>query len=171
MHLENAFLLPTPLQFLLPSLFSLNYFSTVVSPMRIELQLYASGVALKTLRICQDIDWPLMTSRVFCARLCCDDVSMGSVYARLSMGFSPPLVLSTTGSLGNEATVFYKRLADLLSIKQQKHYSVVMCWLRCRLGFAILCSAITCMRGSRSSRHRPTRDPNIPLAASEGLLT
>ena len=81
-----------------------------------------------------------------------------------------PLVLSTTGSLGNEATVFYKRLADL-SIKQQKHYSVVMCWLRCRLGFAILRSVITCMRGSRSSRHRPTRDPNIPLAASEGLLT
>ena len=77
-------------------------------------------------------------------------------------GVFTPLVLSTTGSLGNEATVFYKRLADLLSIKQQKHYSVVMCWLRCRLGFAILRSAITCMMGSRSSRHHPTRDPNIP---------
>ena len=95
----------------------------------------------------------------------------GERVREIEHGVFTPLVLSTTGSLGNEATVFYKRLADLLSIKQQKHYSVVMCWLRCHLGLAILRSAITCMRGSRSSRHRPTRDPNIPLAASEGLLT
>ena len=92
----------------------------------------------------------------------------GERVREIERGVFTPLILSTTGSLGNEATVFYKRLPDLLSIKQQ---FVVMCWLRCRLGFAILRSAITCMRGSRSSRHRPTRNPNIPLAASEGLLT
>ena len=68
-------------------------------------------------------------------------------------GVFTPLVLSTTGGLGREATTFYKRLADLISAKQQKPYSndIVMCWLRCRLSFAILRSAIMCVRGSRSS--------------------
>ena len=60
-----------------------------------------------------------------------------------------PLVLSTTGGLGREATTFYKRLADLISSKQQKHYSNIMCWLRCQLSFAILRSAIMCVRGSQ----------------------
>ena len=32
-------------------------------------------------------------------------------------GVFTPLVLSTTGSFGSEATTFYKRLADLISSK------------------------------------------------------
>ena len=108
---------------------------------------------------------------VFCRHGQAKKRGYGERVREIEHGVFTPLVLSTTGSLGNEATVFYKHLADLLSIKQQKHYSVVMCWLKCRLGFAILRSAITCMRGSRSSRHCPTRNPNIPLAASESLLT
>ena len=85
-------------------------------------------------------------------------------------GVFTPLVLSTTGGLGSEATTFYKRLADLISSKQQKHYSNVMCWLRCRLSFAILRSAIMCIRGSRSSYHRPRCEIDITLATAEGLL-
>ena len=86
-------------------------------------------------------------------------------------GVFTPLVLSTTGGLGREATTFYKRLADLISSKQQKHYSNVICWLRCQLSFAILRSAIMCVRGSRSSYHRPRREIDITLATAEGLLT
>ena len=86
-------------------------------------------------------------------------------------GVFTPLVLSTTGSLGREATTFYKRLANLISIKQQVHYSQVMCWLRCRISMAVLRSAIRCVRGSRSSLHRPVCEMNITLASSEGSLT
>ncbi|CAI8057996.1 hypothetical protein GBAR_LOCUS31557 [Geodia barretti] len=43
-----------------------------------------------------------------------------------------------------------------------------MGWIRCRLSFAILRSAILCIRGSRSSRHRPVSELNIELAAAEG---
>ena len=86
-------------------------------------------------------------------------------------GVFTPLVLSTTGSLGREATTFYKRLANLISIKQQVHYSQVMCWLRCRISMAVLRSAIRCVRGSRSSLHRPVCEMNITLASSEGRLT
>ena len=42
-------------------------------------------------------------------------------------GVFTPLVLSTTGGLGREATTFYKRFTDLITSKQQKHYSNVMC--------------------------------------------
>ena len=84
-------------------------------------------------------------------------------------GVFTPLVLSTTGGLGREATTFYKRLADLISLKQQKHYSVI-CW-RCRLSSAILRSAIMSIRGSQSSYHRSRREIDITLATAEGLFT
>ena len=40
-----------------------------------------------------------------------------------------PLVLSTTDGMGWEAVIFYKRLADGISRKEQKAYSVVMGWI------------------------------------------
>ena len=85
-------------------------------------------------------------------------------------GVFTPLVLSTTGGMGREAETFYKRLADGISRKERKEYSVVMGWIRCRLSFAILRSAILCIRGSRSSRHRPVHELNIALATSEGCV-
>ena len=54
---------------------------------------------------------------------------------------APPCAAST-GSFGHEATTFYERLADLISSKQQKHYSDVTSWLRCCLSIAILRSVI-----------------------------
>ena len=82
-----------------------------------------------------------------------------------------PLVFSSTGGMGNEATFeFYKRLADMMSWKQQKPYSVVINWLRCRLSFAAIRSSILCIRGTRSSSKRPLCDADITLATSEGLI-
>ena len=81
-------------------------------------------------------------------------------------GVFTPLVFSTTGGMGREAATFYKRLTDKIASKEGKTFPTVMGWLRCRLSFAILRSAILCNQGSRSSRHRPTRD--IALATSEG---
>ena len=58
-----------------------------------------------------------------------------------------PIIMSATGGLAHEATVFYKRLAisriyglaSLLLAKWGDEYSVVLGWLRHCLGF--LCSA------------------------------
>ena len=86
-------------------------------------------------------------------------------------GVFTPIVLSTVGSMGREATIFYKRLADLVAQKQQRPYALVMNWLRCRLSFAILRSAIMCIRGSRSSLHHPICEVDISLAASEGRIS
>ena len=81
-----------------------------------------------------------------------------------------PLVFSTSSGMGREASEFYKRLADRLSEKRDKPYCMTMGWLRCCLNFALLRSAILCIRGSRSSKHHPFQDTNIELASKEGRL-
>ncbi len=83
-----------------------------------------------------------------------------------------PLVLSATGGLGNEANTFYKRLASMLATKWDNNYSSTLCWLRCRLGFSLLRSAIQSIRGARSSRGYATKIPGaIDLVTMESSLT
>ncbi len=81
-------------------------------------------------------------------------------------GIFTPLVLSSTGGMGKEATTFFKRLADLVAKKRQQHYSIVIGWLRCRISFASLRSAIMCIPGSRSSYHQPTSSWQLPRRVS-----
>ena len=89
-------------------------------------------------------------------------------------GSFSPLVFSTSGGMGITATVVYKRLASLIAEKQDKPYSRTVHWLRCRLSFSLLRSAIMCIRGSRSAAHHPARQPvtgdNIDLACCEGQV-
>ena len=74
-----------------------------------------------------------------------------------------PLVLSATGGMANEATVFYKRLASCLATKWDQPYSSTMSWLRCRLTFSLLRSAIQCIRGARSSCGHAAKSQTPPL--------
>ena len=94
----------------------------------------------------------------------------GQRVREIERGVFTPLVLSTWGGMGKEAATFYKRLADLLSSKRQNPYPAVMGWLRCRLSFASIRSAIMCTRGSRSSLHRPVYMDNINLVSQEGRV-
>ena len=66
-----------------------------------------------------------------------------------------PIVLSATGGMGKQASVFYKRLASLLSEKRETTYSTTMNWLRCTITFFLLHSAIQCIHGARSAFHTP----------------
>ena len=92
----------------------------------------------------------------------------GQRVREVECGVFTPLVFSTTGGMGREATTFYKRLADRLARKRQMPYPVVISWLRCKLSFATVRSSIMCIRGTRSSINRPLRDADITLATSEG---
>ena len=163
--------------------------------------------------------------------------SMFAERAEVERGVFTPLVFSTTGGMGREASTFYKRLADMIAQKRQQPYPAVMGWLRCRLSFAslraeaetacqkwggsafikwglftfilnrplvfnmffvttsnfgglspplsksgglkpplppqVLClcrASIMCIRGSRSSFHRPIYGSDITLATSEGRI-
>ena len=53
-------------------------------------------------------------------------------------GSFTPLVFATTGGIGREATLFYKRLADQISEKRNTIYSKTMAWIRCTLSFSLL---------------------------------
>ena len=83
-----------------------------------------------------------------------------------------PLVLSATGGLANEASIFYKRLATLLAIKRNDNYSTTLSWIRNRLSFSLLRSAIRCIRGTRSScGHALSPPASLDLVRSESDLS
>ena len=88
-------------------------------------------------------------------------------------GSFTPLVLSATGGMGQAVTVAYKRMASLLVEKRGQPYRKTMGWLCCLLNFSLIRSAIQCIRGARSARHRPSRlslESPINLAAEEGHI-
>ena len=87
-------------------------------------------------------------------------------------GSFSPLVFSTTGGMGTTATTVYKRIASMIASKHNKTYSKTIHWLRCRLSFSLIRSAIMCLRGSRSTLHHPgVNFDNINLALSEGRVS
>ena len=53
---------------------------------------------------------------------------------------------SCTGGMGPLATVVCKRIAALLSEKNGQCYRRTLYWLRCKLSFSLLRSAVTCLR-------------------------
>ena len=61
-------------------------------------------------------------------------------------GSFTPLVFTTTGGMGREATLFYKRLTDQICEKKNTMYSKTMSWIRCTLSFSLLRSAAMCIQ-------------------------
>ena len=91
----------------------------------------------------------------------------------VEQGSFAPLVFATSGGMGKQATVFYKRLASLLALKKDQPYSHMIGWIRCRLGFSLLRSSITCLRGTRSTAGfvpSPTYPDALDLTISEGQV-
>ena len=88
----------------------------------------------------------------------------------VEMGSFTPLVFSTFGGISGCTSIFYKRLAYLLSLKREVPYSSVMSWLRCRIGFSLLRSAIACLRGARSHSGCPISHRALDLVLSEGRV-
>ena len=61
-----------------------------------------------------------------------------------------PLVMGSNGGTGKERLQFISHLADLLTEKEGEEYNIVISWIRTKLSFEILRSALLCVRGSRS---------------------
>ena len=79
------------------------------------------------------------------------DRKYGERVRRVEHAAFTPLVFFTTGGVGKLATAFLKRLSFRLADERDLPYSVTMAWLRCRLNFSLLRSAIMRQRGSRLS--------------------
>ena len=67
-------------------------------------------------------------------------------------GTFTPLVLTTTGGMGKECLMHHSRLAKLIAIKKEEQYAKTISWIRTRTSFALLRSALVCLRGSRTRR-------------------
>ena len=68
----------------------------------------------------------------------------------VEQGKLTPLVFTTSGGMAPQAITFYAHLAQQLSEKKKQPKSCVVAWMRCRLSFSLLRSAILCVRGTRS---------------------
>ena len=66
-------------------------------------------------------------------------------------GSFSPLVFSTSGGMGPIATVVYKRIATIIADKRKQPYSRTLFWIRCKLSFSLLRSAIMCIKVLMSS--------------------
>ena len=67
-------------------------------------------------------------------------------------GTFTPLDFTTTGGMSNEFQRYHSRLAELLAVKKQESYASTIAWIRTWVSFAILRSALVCLRGTRSRR-------------------
>ena len=74
----------------------------------------------------------------------------GDHVCTVECGSFTPLVFSTFGGLGKEATNFYNRLADLLAHKHGTSYNRMLSWMRCAISFSLLRSAMLAIRGSKN---------------------
>ena len=61
---------------------------------------------------------------------------------------------TTTGGMADECLRYHSRLTELLSAKKQESYATTISWVRAKVSFAILWSALLCLRGSRTPRRR-----------------
>ena len=70
-------------------------------------------------------------------------------------GAFKPLVFTTTGGMADECKRFHNRLAKLIFIKKGEEYSTTIKWICSKVSFALLRSALLCLRGSRTTRRVP----------------
>ena len=84
-----------------------------------------------------------------------------------------PMIFSSCGGMGPQATIALKRLAENLAEKRKEPYSLVVAMLRCKLSFEIARAALVCLRGSRSlsKRRETTHSGDAPevILAEAGL--
>ena len=68
----------------------------------------------------------------------------------IDQGSFTPLVFTVNGSMGTECQRYHKSLAEQISSKTGESYANVISYIRCKLSFMVIRSAILCLRGSRS---------------------
>ena len=70
----------------------------------------------------------------------------------VEQGTFTPLDFTTTDGMAEECKRYHNRLAELLAVKKGEDYPITVSWLRAKVSFAILRSALLCLRGFRGRR-------------------
>lgn len=74
-------------------------------------------------------------------------------------GSFSPLIFTTTGGMGPEATKYHKQVARLISAKRNEEYSDVVNWIRTKVRFALLKSTLIAIRGERGKKRKGSDTP------------
>ena len=90
----------------------------------------------------------------------------GERIQHVDQGSFTPLVFTTSGGMSPKAKCFYSRLAELMAEKKHQPRSQVVAWMRCRLSFSLLRSALLCLRGTRYSAPTPTDISSLDCEAT-----
>ena len=81
-----------------------------------------------------------------------------------------PLVFTTTGGMRRECLRYHRRFAELISVGKGEDSANILTWIRGKVSFSVLRSALLCLRGSRSNRRRTNNvkdmDVDVELARS-----
>ena len=83
-----------------------------------------------------------------------------------------PLVFTIAGGMSKCTKKFFSRLVDMLAEKRFQPRSIVASWVRCRVSFSLLRSAVRCLRGTRFRRGIPSniQSTNIKQQFTMGQL-
>lgn len=73
----------------------------------------------------------------------------------VEQGSFTPLVFTTTEGMADECKRYHCRLAEPLSTKKGEDYRTTMLSIHHKVSFALLRSALLCLRGSRRTRRAP----------------
>ena len=87
-------------------------------------------------------------------------------------GTFPPLIFTTTGGMGKECLKYHTRLAELIAIKKGEDYAKTISWIRARISFALVRSALIWLRGTRTTVRKSWdfRNTDIEIENTEGAI-
>ena len=74
-----------------------------------------------------------------------------------------PLVFTIVGGMSKCTKKFFSRLGEMLVEKRLQPKSIVSSWIRCRVSFSLLRSAVRCLRGTRYRKETPSNTQHIDL--------
>ena len=80
------------------------------------------------------------------------------------------MVSTTTGGMGDAASQLSLQNSYWPTCKLDLSYGEIMGWIRCRLSFALVGSAIMCVCGARSRLHSPIFEAPLDVQISEAHL-
>ena len=104
--------------------------------------------------------WERQRSAFFDVRVCHSNDSYRAarerqeetLYQRVMDVEQVTLVFTTTGGMGEECKSYHNRLAELVAAKKGEDYAITVSWILSKVSFAILRSALLCLRGQRTAK-------------------
>ena len=81
----------------------------------------------------------------------------------VEQGSFTPLIYTTFGGMGPQATRYHKRLAELVASKRNEDYNQVITHMRIRVRFSVLRSVLVAIRGERG---KITTSSTKPLSST-----